>query len=130
VVSKDCSVNTTSVTTDNAELYLYCSDFKKLNSKLQLEKPPGNPPNGEPVARGMWILYHLAISDEHWEFGPGGEPRQVKGVPEWRIQGFPAGYIINSKAAVRYVTEMRNKSFDSVIKQNADKTIEILRNFH
>jgi hypothetical protein len=130
VVPNDCSLGTTSVTTDKAELYLYCSDFKNLNSKLQLGKPPNNPPNGAPVVPGMWIVYNLVLSDEHWELGPGGEPHQVKNVSEWKIQGFPVGYIINRQAAIRYVTEMRDESADATIKQNADKTIAILKNLH
>ncbi|HEY2646295.1 MAG TPA: hypothetical protein VGI34_04955 [Candidatus Acidoferrales bacterium] len=127
VVSNDCSLATTSVTATKAELYLFCLHFQRLNSKLQLEKSPTSAPNGEPIVQGMLIPFKLAHSDKHWELSRGrGEPREVKGVLEWRIDGFPSNYFLNTNTALRYVIQIRNQTTDPAIKRNADETIATL----
>jgi hypothetical protein len=130
IVSSSCSVGTTSVNQKTAELYLFCSEFKILNSKLLLEDPPHNAPSGGPVLTGMWIPFKLVLSDKRWEFGPGIEPRETKDDAHWRIDGFLTRDFLNRFAAVNYVTERRDKSTDPAIKQNAEKTIAILKDLH
>jgi hypothetical protein len=128
VVSNDCSLNTTSVTVNKAELYFYCRYFRKLNPKLQLENPSGPAPDRGPVLAGMWIPYKLALSDERWELAPSRvDMQEVKGAPEWRIDGFQTSYFLSIETAIRYLAEIRTKSTDPVIKQNADKTTAILK---
>jgi hypothetical protein len=76
----------------------------------------------------MWFKYRLVNSDKHWEFGPGREgPRQIQSVQKWEFDGFQGNLYINVKTAIKYVNEMRDKSSDPVVRQNADKTVGSLR---
>jgi hypothetical protein len=73
--------------------------------------------------------YDLVLTDTHWEFVPGREDlREVKGSPEWRIDGAPeAEPWVTIEAAVRYLTRLRAESSSPTIKSNADKSVATLR---
>ena len=49
---------------------------------------------------------------------------------EWRIVGSqPRGSFITPEAAIRYVTQMRDRTTDGTLKHNADKTIASLKRY-
>jgi hypothetical protein len=77
----------------------------------------------------MGRVYDLVRSDTHWEFtGPASKQlREVKGAPEWRIDGFVDEPWITVDVAIRYLTKLRDESGSSVIKRNADRSIATLR---
>lgn len=81
--------------------------------------------------KGYWI-YNLLLADTHWEPDLNGGTIEVKGRPEWRINDSDPNMnltvlTLTLTTAIRYVTEMRDKSTDPVIKKNADETLTILK---
>jgi hypothetical protein len=83
-----------------------------------------------PPRSSDWVIkvYHLVLTDRHWQRGPDGKPgREVVGPLVWRIKGSQAVRWTTLDPAIHYVTEMRDKSKDSIVKSNADATIAILK---
>ena len=73
-------------------------------------------------------VYDLVLTDTHREFGPRGEGhREVKGLPEWRIETFEFQPWVTIKVAIRYLEQLRDESSSEIIKKNADKSIATLR---
>lgn len=73
------------------------------------------------------ILYDLVLTDKHWELGHNGQTREVTGPLEWRIIQSDPVIWVTVDTAIRYVTLMRDKTKDSVIKKNADATLAKLK---
>jgi hypothetical protein len=128
VVSDYFSVNPVSVAGNKAEIDVYAREFRKLNPKLLLENVPNQAPNGALVVAGNWFTYKLTLSDRHWEWSPlRGEPREASGHKQWKIDGFQTDLVLNTDTTIRYLTEMRDKSTDPIIRKNAGQTIAILK---
>jgi hypothetical protein len=84
-------------------------------------------PNSKTGTDGNIGVYHLILTDKHWEHGADGSAKEVTGPLHWKIDGPLTRRWTTVEAAIRYVTQMRDKSSDALVKQNADKTIEILQ---
>jgi hypothetical protein len=131
VVSDYFSVHTVSVTGNKAGIAVYTREFRKLSPNLLLENVPNQAPNGVLVVPGMWFSYKLTLSDRHWEWSPlREEPREVAGQKQWTIDGFQTDLVLNTDTAIRYLTEMRDKSADLTTRKNAGQTIAILKSSH
>jgi len=77
------------------------------------------------------VLYHLTLTDRHWELGvKGGTREELTGPPKWRIEDVSTTVWLRVDTALRYVRDMRKKSTRSVIKKNADHTIAELMKLH
>jgi hypothetical protein len=69
-------------------------------------------------------VYEFALTNTHWEFTPNhGELREVRGAPEWRIEGALVIPTVTVQTAIRYLTRLHDESSSSVIKRNAKKSI-------
>ncbi len=91
----------------------------RLDSTLHLV------PSGLTPKAGIW--YDLVLTDKHWELGHNGQTREVTGPLEWRIKQCEPAIWITVDTAIRYVTEMRDKTTAPVIKKNADATLAKLK---
>lgn len=73
-------------------------------------------------------VYDLVRTDTQWEFGPKGDgPHMVKGTPKWRIETFEFEPWVTIEVAIRYLGELRERSTSEVVRNNAEKSIVILR---
>jgi hypothetical protein len=71
-------------------------------------------------------IFHIILTDKYWRLGPNGSaPTLVTGTKQWRID-MPYWRWTDVRGAIRYVTQMRDKTNNPVIKKNADKTLAIL----
>ncbi len=109
----------------SAEVWIEYTGLGQIDSKLRFSW--GKQPQGPVFTRGF---YMLVLTDRHWIIhGEHGELKEVTGVKEWRIKDFQPELLMTLDTAIRYITEMRDKSEDPVIKNNANSTIAILRGY-
>ena len=73
--------------------------------------------------------FDLVLSDEYSATEKNGLVKQSKGPLAWRIKDRSFEPLLTLEAAIRYVTEMRDKTADPVTKKNASKTLTILHSF-
>jgi hypothetical protein len=71
--------------------------------------------------------YSLVFTNRHVDIEEGGTTREVLGTWEWKIEGPQSERWATVEKAVIYVTEMRDKSDDPIVKRNANRTIAILK---
>jgi len=98
-----------------------------LDPTLHFVRPAELGPDGGLVKDGLSVSLTLVLVETYAQLEPGGEaPREMVTAPTWRIETFQAGVLLDLPAAVRYVTQMREKTTDPVTKKNADATLAIL----
>jgi hypothetical protein len=118
-VVKNYIVNDVMEHGDSAEVnvdYTVWGDLFTSSFRFFLKEAPYS---GEPVKRNE--LLTLKFSDkvgQSWD--------ETKVPLRWRIGG-SSGTFVNVDAAIHYVTEMRDKLTDPVLKYNADRTLVALR---
>jgi hypothetical protein len=76
--------------------------------------------------KGYWT-YDLILTETHSEPSPNGGTTEARGAPEWRIKEPDPFVTLTVATAIRYVTEMRDKTTDPTIKKNADETLAKLK---
>lgn len=102
----------------------------KIGHHLRFVATGADSPPGLEVLAKCSESYNLVFSGQDWELGSDGKVRPFTGttnVQGMRIINFPQYITLNRAVAIRYVTEMRDKSTDPITKKNADKTIATLR---
>jgi len=102
----------------------------KIDSQLHFESTGAQSPPGVPVLAGCWESYKLVLSPRKWFLDIDGEVKpftEGTTATRLRIVDFPKYLTLGRTAAVRYVTEMRNKSSDPLIQKNADQTLATLK---
>jgi hypothetical protein len=103
-------------------------EWGSIDSFLNFTKARGprgkNPAPGEPVEQRTYQT--LVLRDRFLKRTLSGEEEEKKGTLGWRIEVF-ASPSVDVNAAVRWVSEMRDKSSDPAIKYNAAKTMAILK---
>src|SRR5882762_192049 len=104
--------------------YLYGQLDSALRFKEALHVTPGN----GLIREGINAEYDLVLTNKHGEVEPDGrEGRESRGAQEWRIENAPSFGTINLDTAIRYVSEMREKTNDPTVKKNADLTLAKLK---
>jgi hypothetical protein len=117
-----------SKTADKADVTMEYSNGGRVDSNLRYTPPP------KVNAFKTGLIFHLVLTPTYIRmFGPDGKTeveRKPTGDSAWEIEGpsFPPWTTVNT--AIRYVLEMRNKTNDPVIKENADETITKLLTLH
>jgi hypothetical protein len=114
-----------SVTGDQAEAdQKWVDDLGTVDSALRYVPEPK--PQFE--VEGTMHIFRLLRTEKHWKIlADGISEREVLGPPQWRIEGSPTIRWASKDAVIRYVIEMRGKTTDPVIKNNADRTLAKLR---
>lgn len=75
--------------------------------------------------------YTLALSNKYSLPGANGKPAQeLIGPSRWKVADSPPEQWITLNTAIRYVTEMRDRAADPVIKTNAEQTLAKLMSLH
>jgi hypothetical protein len=73
------------------------------------------------------MIYYLIPTSKHWEFTPDGQTlREVSGPPEWRID-YEGEEWLTKNNAIRYLTQVRDRTSDPTIKKNAEESIAVLK---
>ncbi len=101
----------------------------KIDSRLHFHFTGEGIPPGIEVLAGCWETYKLIYSFQRWNVGSDGKVTPFTGstnLLRMKIDNFPQHLILDRNAAIRYVTEMRDKSNDPLVKKNADKTLAAL----
>jgi hypothetical protein len=73
------------------------------------------------------LNYSLVFTNRHVDIEEGGTTSEVLGTWEWKIEGPQSERWATVEKAIIYVTQMRDKSDDPVVKKNANRTIAILK---
>jgi hypothetical protein len=136
LVVRDGSLDTFEVTarTDTwAEVRVNTDEIGQLDHSLRLNILPRVGPHGVDILRGPYIPFHVVLTTKHWEFRPDGTVgSEITSSPQWLIDCTEnEDWVwVNEAAAVRYVTEARNKTTDPAIKKNADAALATLAKLH
>ncbi|MGB6598801.1 MAG: hypothetical protein WBE70_16930, partial [Candidatus Acidiferrum sp.] len=75
--------------------------------------------------------FHVVLTSEQWTINvDGGRNRETDRPPKWLIDCDRNELWIDKYVAIRYVTEMRDRSTDAAIRRHADETLATLRKIH
>lgn len=127
VIDRDFSVWDPVIKGNAAEVIVGVHGICEINSDLRFSRWPPSP-TGKDGA-----FWKLVLTDKHWEPGKDGRaPRKVPGAPEWRIDNAGSGGSANetwltAETAIRYVIQMHDRTTNPVVRQNADRTLSILK---
>ncbi len=123
---KEDVLSTTHAQVDLNFDYLY----GRLDSTLHFQQEQGGPSNGSVIKSGLSARFKLAYTDKYWELESDDQTlKEVTAAPEWRIEDFQTFLFIDLRTAIRYVTEMGDKTTNPTIKKNADATLATLKKF-
>jgi hypothetical protein len=87
-----------------------------------------HPQKKEPEVEGTIFVFHIVRTEKHWQTPTNGiSEKQPSGPPQWRIEESPTIRWASQEAAIRYLSEMRDKTADPMVKSNADRTIAKLK---
>jgi hypothetical protein len=110
--------------TDTVDVAVGYIDCGKIDSALVYTPAPKT----DAVKTGM--LYHLITTPTYsMMYGHDGKTvveKKPLGSRVWRIQGSPGLPRTTVNTAIRYVLQMRKKTKDPVVRQNADRTLNEL----
>jgi hypothetical protein len=94
-------------------------DLGRIDSDLHY-----SPPDSRFYDNKTAVLYHLVLTDRHWEIGPDGiTEREVSGPLAWRIEKPEPILWITVDTAIRFVKGVGEKTTDPIIKKNAEQTL-------
>jgi hypothetical protein len=102
-------------------------DLGQIDAALQYKPPP------ETHVYETGLAYRLACGPGYMVTYDGKtkvQEKEVPGVKAWRIDGPFSPLWVTANAAIRYVLESRDRTKDSTIKKNADRTLARLMTFH
>jgi hypothetical protein len=120
IVIKDFVVSDAKLTGNKAQLYVEYTELGIIDPSFRLEPPP--------FTRIMRDLYSLVLTDTQWVVKPGSlVASEVKGPLEWKIEDYQRIPHVSIEAAMRYVTELRDKTRDPLIKKNAIESLAKLK---
>jgi len=101
--------------------------YGTLDPALRFQRAPDSAPGGAIIKDGLSASFRLVLASRYSEHESDGQPsKEVTTAPTWRIDPFQAGVLLDLRAAIRYVTEMRGKATGPVVRKNADATLAIL----
>lgn len=115
---------------NKAELVADYVSAGALDSSLRLlheEETESVAPLSRACCTAEGLVYTFVFSEKHWESAPDGTTKEITGPLAWRIEKYPPEPWITIDTAIRYVTEMRDKTTDPAIKKNADHTLSVLQ---
>jgi hypothetical protein len=122
VVSTGGLVGEDWVKEDRAQVETKWNDsFGTIDSSLRLKPPDAS---GSIM---MGEIFSLVFIHQPSGTKGAGEASETAGLGEWKIEGPRHVRTATVPVAIRYVTEMRDRSNDPVIRRNADKTIAALK---
>jgi hypothetical protein len=130
IVAKNFGVGNASLTQEEkanvSAFYTYLGEINRRTGRFGLALLGQEPVSNIPGQAD----YTLYLTDTHWELEPDGTTiKEVTGPLEWKLEGPPYDPRITVDTAIRYMTEMRQKSTDPTFRRNAAKTLTALKAF-
>ena len=124
----DMSVETK---TNSSHVYISTNSLGDLDSSLRLSNyPPMRLPRVTPSLSACYgddyFEFSLALSDKRSELGGGGVVPQAARPLAWRVEDTSFEPLITLETAMRYVSEVREKTSDARVKKNGASTLRIL----
>jgi hypothetical protein len=120
-VVKDFVVSNSVYSEGKAELYVEYNALGELDSSLRFTS---SVPGGTKVRQG----YKIILDNKY--IVPNGSGKEMIGPGRWKIEDSSSEQWITVDVAIRYVTELRDKTTDPAIKKNGDLTIAKLNTLH
>jgi hypothetical protein len=132
VFSDEYEFHEKALTENRAELYIFFRDFYgQLDPKLRFELAAAYSPSRVLIKHGGSVDYSLVLTSKTPRLNPRvEEPKEGTGPADWKIERMPHDYTISLATAIRYVTEVGDKTTDLTIKKNADETLAKLKRLH
>jgi len=129
IVSNNFEIHEPPATEPHVNFDIYFPYFYGwLDSALRFEAAPHEAPGNGLIREGINVQYALLLTDKQGELEPGRRgTEEGRRAREWRIENAPSFGTINLATAIRYVTEIRDKTTDPVTKKNADQTLGKLK---
>lgn len=94
--------------------------FGTIDSTLRYKPPPV-------PSIMLGGFFRLVFTNKHMETEKNGEVIKVEGLWEWKIDAPKMARWATPDRALAYVTRMRDRTEDPILKKNADKTIVALK---
>jgi hypothetical protein len=115
---------------DLAEIGFSCHPVAYLRSSMRLTYAAPGAPRVTPDCCAQDTGYVFRLSDKYWQTEPDGSVKEVMGPLAWRIvEAYPSAPWVTLEVAIHYVTDVRDKATDPVIRANAEKTLASLKHF-
>jgi hypothetical protein len=116
------------VTGNRAEVWTEGDLWGKIDPTARFSPSSPGPDGRSAGPIFLRCQFILVFSDTYWELAPDGlSLKQTKGKAAWRIQSADLGPYLSLATAVRYLTGLRDKSGDTAIRKNAEKSLAELR---
>lgn len=71
--------------------------------------------------------FRLLLTEKHWDIVGDGAAKELDGPLAWRIEDTSFQPLLSLDAGIRYVRLIRDKTTDSLVKRNGDRTLSILK---
>lgn len=117
---------------DTIEVGIFTNSLGELDSTMHLRSYPSERmmPSAANACLGEDRFYFTLLkTDVHWEITTDGSVEQLRGPFTWRLENSSFPPLLALNAAIRYVTESRDKTSDPTIRKNAERTLSILRRY-
>lgn len=103
----------------------------EIGPSLQFTSTPERGAYGVVLLGWTTETFHVVLTSEQWTINvDGGRNRETDRPPKWLIDCDRNELWIDKYVAIRYVTEMRDRSTDAAIRRHADETLATLRKIH
>jgi hypothetical protein len=116
---------------DSSYVSIFTNSLGELDSSLRLSNYPSmRLPLDTPSASACYgddrFGFNLVLSDKHWEIATDGTAEEFNGPLAWRIENTSFEPLITLDTAMRYVSQVRDKTTDLDVKMKAARTLTIL----
>ncbi len=129
IVIKDFVISPPKIEGNRAEFYVEYIYLGQLNRSAARFLSPSFPLPPDPsTVRAEYSLL-LADKDHKPNTNESVEQQETRS-SEWRIEGHQPEQHITVDTAIQYVTQIRDKTADPVIRKNANKTLATLKRYH
>lgn len=123
-------VEETARTENWAEVSVSTSLLGEIDAALRFKPVPKQGAYGVLLLQSTQVTFHVVLTEKQWRVNrDGGRDYEVTSSPQWLIDCDQSDIWINRETAIRYVTDMRDKTGDPAIKRNAEETLATFKRY-
>lgn len=128
IVSDKFDVHEIPSTKNNPKLNVYFPYlYGQLDSALRFKEALHVTPGNGLIREGINAEYDLVLTKNRELEPDKREGREIAGARVWRIENAPSFCTIKLETAIRYVSEMQEKTTDPTVKENASQALAKLK---